>query len=157
MTAPTPAVLTTEQLRAQIKAAHAELSGLCASIRRFTMSIPVQPTDSDIVIGSALSSLSALLDTIDAQAAEIERLRAIINEAGILVEKADIRHISRMPDGVGLSAEAWTDLYHSLVAVLFAPPAPARSETPNGNPSSGGLVAGGAGGSALATHPGGAL
>jgi hypothetical protein len=60
-------------IRAQLEAAHKEVSRVCreGGSHAWRMTIPVQPTDSDVIIGGALRSAKAFLDALaTAQAAQ---------------------------------------------------------------------------------------
>lgn len=60
-------MIDTVELRKQVEAAQRELAGLC-NRKPFRMCIPVQPGDSDIVIGNGISAAYKAL-------AEVERLQ----------------------------------------------------------------------------------
>ena len=59
-----PLTLTLEEARRRHDAAREELSRLCHG-GRFRMSIPVQPDDSDVILGDALQALKALTEGHD--------------------------------------------------------------------------------------------
>lgn len=59
-----PPRLTLEEARRRHDAAREELSRLCHG-GRFHMSIPVQPDDSDVILGDALQALKALTEGHD--------------------------------------------------------------------------------------------
>lgn len=59
-----PLTLTLEEARRRYDAANAELQRLCEG-KRFRMSIPVQPDDSDVVLWDALQALKALIEGHD--------------------------------------------------------------------------------------------
>jgi len=59
-----PLTLTLEEARRRYDAASAELQRLCEG-KRFRMSIPVQPDDSDVILGDALQALKALTEGHD--------------------------------------------------------------------------------------------
>jgi hypothetical protein len=52
------------QIEARWRAARAELFGLCDGTRKFTMCVPVQSTDSDEVLSSALNDIPWLMDQL---------------------------------------------------------------------------------------------
>jgi len=59
-----PLKLTLEEARRRHDAASAELQRLCEG-KRFRMSIPAQPDDSDVILGDALQALKALTEGHD--------------------------------------------------------------------------------------------
>ena len=59
-----PLKLTLEEARRRHDAASAELRRLCEG-KRFRMSIPAQPDDSDVILGDALQALKALTEGHD--------------------------------------------------------------------------------------------
>ena len=59
-----PPRLTLEEARRRHDAASAELQRLCEG-KRFRMSIPAQPDDSDVILGDALQALKALMAELD--------------------------------------------------------------------------------------------
>lgn len=56
---------TAEERRRRLEAAHQMVSDLCHVKRRWTMTIPVQPDDPDVVIGAALNDLDDVLKKLD--------------------------------------------------------------------------------------------
>lgn len=58
-----PTDMTAEAIRAREEAAHAALSALCHG-GKFTMTIPVQPDDTDILIGNSLRDILHLLEQL---------------------------------------------------------------------------------------------
>jgi len=59
-----PLRLTLEEARRRHDAASAELQRLCEG-KRFRMSIPAQPDDSDVILWDALQALKALIEGHD--------------------------------------------------------------------------------------------
>ena len=59
-----PLKLTLEEARRRHDAASAELQRLCEG-KRFHMSIPARPDDSDVILGDALQALKALTEGHD--------------------------------------------------------------------------------------------
>ena len=70
-----PLKLTLEEARRRHDAASAELQRLCEG-KRFHMSIPARPDDSDVILGDALQALKALTEGHDLAAELVEALEA---------------------------------------------------------------------------------
>lgn len=66
----------TQDVLKRLKAAQDEVSQLCAGDHKWRMCIPVQPTDSDVVISSALNDVSSLVDHVRALEADSDMLCA---------------------------------------------------------------------------------
>lgn len=72
---------------AKVEAAWAILSELCKGTHRWTMCVPVQQTDSDIVLSEPLRDVPRLLSTIRHLQGENERLRGQVEELEGLVHE----------------------------------------------------------------------
>lgn len=66
--------------RARCEAAREEIFRLCKGTRNWTMCIPVQPDDSDIVFVNALDDTSAALSVIEAMAEALKTIQGIAEE-----------------------------------------------------------------------------
>lgn len=76
--------MTEERLREieeRQKAALQELFGLCDGSRKFTRCIPLQETDTDIVIDASLHDIPDLIQTVREQATLIEELQKVVDAA----------------------------------------------------------------------------
>ncbi|HEX7040544.1 MAG TPA: hypothetical protein VF202_10545 [Trueperaceae bacterium] len=85
--------LTLEEARRRHDAASAELQRLCEG-KRFHMSIPAQPDDSDVILGDALQALKALTEghdlvPRDPTAELVEALEAVLH-GGVIDEAAGL-------------------------------------------------------------------
>jgi hypothetical protein len=54
-----------DALKARVVAAQQEVYALCEGKHRWTMTVPVQPTDSDEVIGDALDGIERLVAVVE--------------------------------------------------------------------------------------------
>ena len=115
-----PLKLTLEEARRRYDAASAELQRLCEG-KRFRMSIPAQPDDSDVVLGDALQALKALTEGHDLAARDTADLTTVYmvgfakgqdsarDDVAELVEAVDT-FLSRLEGFLGTTTaalEAW--------------------------------------------------
>lgn len=80
-------------IRERVSKARDEVSGLCLGTHKWRMSIPVQATDSDVVITSALNDVDTLLQALAAAEARAARYEAALQQAIELVQDAQGRYI----------------------------------------------------------------
>lgn len=64
-----------EQIAQRVKAAHREICDLASGKRRWTMCVPVQQDDSDMILQAPLDDLSYLLKLVASLESEVEFLR----------------------------------------------------------------------------------